>query len=210
MLDVHPPHEAAHTWKDFFIHVATICVGLLIAIGLEQTVEYIHQRHELQKARIELRDETNENRRIAAMQSAFILQMQAELNDDMAQLLAHRATGQPITGRLHFDWNFRRVRSAAWTVNRQSGALSLMPHPELAHYDYIFNTDTAVMDAAERWEVEIGIAQAIAQRSPDGTLSPQDTAELITAVSDTQGQLIRTQRLVNFAKAALDDHTFDH
>ena len=24
MLDVHPPHEAAHTWKDFFIHIATI------------------------------------------------------------------------------------------------------------------------------------------------------------------------------------------
>jgi hypothetical protein len=50
MLDVHPPHEAAHTWKDFFIHIATICVGLLIAIGLEQTVEAIHQhreRHEL-------------------------------------------------------------------------------------------------------------------------------------------------------------------
>ena len=32
MLDVHPPHEAAHTWKDFFIHIATICVGLLIAV----------------------------------------------------------------------------------------------------------------------------------------------------------------------------------
>jgi hypothetical protein len=50
MLDVHPPHQAAHTWKDFFIHIATICIGLLIAIGLEQTVEAIHhthQRHEL-------------------------------------------------------------------------------------------------------------------------------------------------------------------
>jgi hypothetical protein len=28
------------TWKDFFIHIAAIAVGLLIAIGLEQTVEY--------------------------------------------------------------------------------------------------------------------------------------------------------------------------
>ena len=46
MLDVHPPHEAAHTWKDFFIHIATICVGLLIAIGLEQTVEALHRAHE--------------------------------------------------------------------------------------------------------------------------------------------------------------------
>ena len=39
MLDVHAPHEAVHTWKDFFIHLATISVGLLVAVGLEQTVE---------------------------------------------------------------------------------------------------------------------------------------------------------------------------
>jgi hypothetical protein len=30
MLDVHPAHHPASTWKGFFIHIATICVGLLI------------------------------------------------------------------------------------------------------------------------------------------------------------------------------------
>ena len=44
MLDVHAPHSPTHTWKDFFIHIATICIGLLIAIGLEQTVEAIHHK----------------------------------------------------------------------------------------------------------------------------------------------------------------------
>ena len=39
MLDVHPAHHAASTWRDFFIHIITIVIGLLIAIGLEQTVE---------------------------------------------------------------------------------------------------------------------------------------------------------------------------
>ena len=50
MLDVHPPHQAAHTWKDFLTHMATIVLGLLIAIGLEQSVEWVHhreQRHQL-------------------------------------------------------------------------------------------------------------------------------------------------------------------
>jgi hypothetical protein len=46
MLDVHPPHHPTHTWRDFFIHIATIIVGLLIAIGLEQTVEALHRAHE--------------------------------------------------------------------------------------------------------------------------------------------------------------------
>ena len=45
MLDVHPPHAPTHTWRDFFIHIATITVGLLIAVGLEQAVEFLHHRH---------------------------------------------------------------------------------------------------------------------------------------------------------------------
>jgi hypothetical protein len=28
VLDVHPPHEAAHSWRDILIHLATITVGL--------------------------------------------------------------------------------------------------------------------------------------------------------------------------------------
>jgi hypothetical protein len=51
MLDVHPPHHAATTWRDFFIHIATIVLGLCIAVGLEQTVEYFHQRHQLHELR---------------------------------------------------------------------------------------------------------------------------------------------------------------
>ena len=54
MLDVHAPHEVVHTWKDFFIHIATIAIGLLIAIGLEQTVEFFHHRHQLREAREQL------------------------------------------------------------------------------------------------------------------------------------------------------------
>src|ERR1700733_10097267 len=48
MLDVHPPHHAASTWRDFFIHIITSVIGLLIAVGLEQAVEYLHQRHQLE------------------------------------------------------------------------------------------------------------------------------------------------------------------
>src|SRR6202049_139743 len=55
MLDVHAPHKAVHTWKDFFIHLATIVIGLLIAVGLEQTVEHIHDRFKVRETR-EVRD----------------------------------------------------------------------------------------------------------------------------------------------------------
>jgi hypothetical protein len=64
MLDVHAPHATVHTWKDFFIHIAIITIGLLIAIALEQCVEnlhHIHQRHQLQH---DLLEEAKRNRDI--------------------------------------------------------------------------------------------------------------------------------------------------
>jgi hypothetical protein len=204
MLDVHPPTHAAHTWRDFFIHIATIVVGLLIAIGLEQTVEFLHHRHQLQKAREELRDDVAANSRMSAVQLECIHHVQAELTADMALLLAHRATNKPLTGKLHFDWSFRRIRTAAYTIDKQTGALDQMPHPELLEYDYSFLTAQAAMDSAGLWETDLGIASAIATRSPDGTLSPQDTNELITTISNTQGALDHTARLITFEQGSIN------
>src|SRR5580693_2073705 len=61
MLDVHALHQTVRTWKDFFIHIATIVIGLLIAIGLEQTVEFFHHRHQVREARKALAAEHEEN-----------------------------------------------------------------------------------------------------------------------------------------------------
>jgi hypothetical protein len=46
MFDVHAPHQIIHTWKDFLVHIGAITIGLLLAVGLEQTVEYVHHRHQ--------------------------------------------------------------------------------------------------------------------------------------------------------------------
>ena len=51
MIDIHPPHHAATTRRDFFIHLSTVVLGILIAIGLEQTVEYFHRRQQLHELR---------------------------------------------------------------------------------------------------------------------------------------------------------------
>ena len=62
MLDVHAPHESVHTWKSFFIHIAIITIGLLIALCLEKTVEFFHHRHQAREGLELLLREVNENR----------------------------------------------------------------------------------------------------------------------------------------------------
>ena len=64
MLDVHPPHHAASTWRDFFIHIATIVIGLLIAVGLEQTVEAVHHSHQRHQLDEDLRIEAENNQHV--------------------------------------------------------------------------------------------------------------------------------------------------
>ncbi len=64
MLDIHVPEHSTRTWRDFFIHIATIVIGLLIAIGLEQAVEYVHHRHQLYEARAAIRAELEVNTRL--------------------------------------------------------------------------------------------------------------------------------------------------
>jgi hypothetical protein len=49
MIDIHPPHHAPMTKREFFVHLFIVVLGILIAIGLEQGVEYRHQRHQLEE-----------------------------------------------------------------------------------------------------------------------------------------------------------------
>jgi len=88
MLDVHPPHERVHSWAQFFVHIAAITIGLLIAIGLEQTVEYFHHRHQLQEVRRELRVEEDDNRRQLSKNLEAARTVTAELNANLALLRA--------------------------------------------------------------------------------------------------------------------------
>src|ERR1700759_2683587 len=114
MLDVHPPHQSIHGWRDFFIHIATITIGLLIAIGLEQTVEYIHHRSQLSDARREIAAELDDNRRIAKLNDAEFVRVKAMLARDMEILRASRAANAPVTTGLNYGWLFYRTPDGAW------------------------------------------------------------------------------------------------
>src|ERR1700722_2087401 len=61
MIDIHPPHESVHSWKDVFIHLGIITVGLLIAISLEQGVEKLQQIQERHQLEADLHVEPKQN-----------------------------------------------------------------------------------------------------------------------------------------------------
>ncbi len=60
-MHVHAPHHPIGGWKDFLIHLLTISIGLLIAVGIEGCVE-LHREHKLvREARETMREEIQHN-----------------------------------------------------------------------------------------------------------------------------------------------------
>ena len=166
MLDVHPPHEAAHTWKDFFIHVATICVGLLSAVGLEQTVEAIHHHREVAETREALRAEISDNRKLFEQVALNWRWETTELEnnlDVLDSLRQHPGTpDEKLPGVLFWAHQGAHFSHAAWDAARSAGITSLMPREEIteleAYYrrletiDAAANNTWAAINDASRFE----------------------------------------------------------
>jgi hypothetical protein len=143
MLDVHAPHEAVHTWKGFFIHIATIVIGLLIAIGLEQTVEVLHHRHQVAEAREALRSELDQNRRAYADRiSEFHRQTAALLNNIIVLRYVQQhsdARQESLPGILVWHAVRGDFTESAWKTAQQSNVTALMPQGEVRRYTLIYD-----------------------------------------------------------------------
>lgn len=205
MLEVHPPHQVVHTWKDFFIHIATIAVGLLIAIGLEQTVEYLHHRQQLRNARDQLSIETDGNRDILRENIDSIRTLQADLDRDMTVIREYQSSKTAMKGRLNYSHKIFRPRDAAWLSVKQNGVLALMPYDEIKDHNYFYELLSDVMNSIINFTTPLKVAAAIAGRSPDGNLAPQDIEALITVTSEAQGKVAITAMLLGIEQDSLQN-----
>jgi hypothetical protein len=142
MLDIHPPHQSTHTWKDFFIHLATIVVGLLIAISLEQTVEYMHHRHQLAETREALRVERDHNRKsFADDMGEFRRQTAALINNLIVLRYLQQHPGTPqdkLPGILLWHAYRPTYSDSAWKTAQQSNVTALMPQEEVRANDVLY------------------------------------------------------------------------
>ncbi len=146
MLDVHPPHEATHTWQDFFIHIATIIIGLLIAIGLEQTVELLHHRHEREDARERLIEEIKDNAEVTRDNVYALHAHEKHLAEDLQVLARLRAHKLQPTDHIITDRPWTPVKVGAWTTARADGAAAYLSPDDQVIFEHtnrdadLFNT----------------------------------------------------------------------
>ncbi len=129
-MDVHPPHGPIHSWRDFLIHLLTITIGLLIALGLEGLVEWAHHRHLVHRAYATIQREMQENASTAAKDAQWIREDEQRIQQDIQTLLSLRAGKKIEHGSLEYNERWDSLSSAAWQTAHASGAMNYLDYAE--------------------------------------------------------------------------------
>ena len=135
----HPPAPpAAHTWRDFFIHIATIVVGLLIAVGLEQTVELIHHHHQRAELNASLYSDTQktiqDTEDVARFSGSIIPWLNGTVNQIDDAIDSHKPLADPAPAP---QADFDAPDDPAWKAARSSGLLELLSQQDIKAYSEV-------------------------------------------------------------------------
>ena len=182
-MEVHAPHHPLHSWRDFFIHIATITIGLLIALGLEASVEALHHRHQRNEARENILNELAGNRKELPDDLGSLVAERHELEQNielLRQLRNHQAV--PPESKLKFSWYWSSLPDAAWQTARETGVLALLPAAQVKQYSGIYIQQALFNESGVALSKALTEAEIPLKVEPDlRALSPAMTDELIRA-----------------------------
>jgi hypothetical protein len=165
MLEVHAPHEVVHTWKDFFIHIATIVIGLLIAVGLEQAVEYLHHRELAAHTRDALAQEMNNNRKIIPRDVYALKMHQKYLFSDLPVIQRARTHSLVPSDRIVVWHPYSTFADSAWQTAHESNAAALLPYAELRRLARVYRTQDLFNSLLSESAVALQRADTVFYRS---------------------------------------------
>ena len=136
MLEVHPPHERVHSWAQFFVHIAAIVIGLIIAVSLEQTVEFFHHRHQREQLEAALQRDGRANREYI---KGDIAKAQGVLDWALEQASAMERAGPtgPLTLRRIPHGFIGSPDAGVWPSAKASGVATLLPASAQNWFEYL-------------------------------------------------------------------------
>jgi hypothetical protein len=168
MLDVHPPHEAVHTWKGFLIHIVAIVIGLLIAVALEQTVEFFHHRHQRLQLEEQMHELFEDNTQVIAADIERLTALHAYLADLATSVSARRhgqsgpaapAVDDPRSGIL-----IQFPSLAPYEAAKENGTVALLSNQRIRLYNRVALQRDLMRSLYERWFEDLAAIDAFRKR----------------------------------------------
>lgn len=193
MLDVHPPHEAAHGWRDFLIHLFTITIGLLIALSLEGLVEWRHHTHLAHDAESSMTTEIKSNADGMTNVLTDLQKEQDSLKHDVIVLNSAIKTGKlPANSSMDITFHIRTFDDLSWRTAQTTGALAYMPYDQAAEFANIYRAQDELAESERQAARDAAVALAPFINT-DASEPDMDAAKATTikqTIEALQGQLL--------------------
>jgi hypothetical protein len=118
------------------LHLLAITIGLLIALGLEAGVEWIHHRHLVREARENIAQEIRDNQKNLAKELAVLPQEESQLERLMGVVgdLEHGRASKPDK----MVWSVTRLSDSSWNTAFSTGAVAHMDYDEVRRYSQLY------------------------------------------------------------------------
>lgn len=168
MLDIHLPHGKLQGFKEFFLHLFTITIGLLIALSLEGWVEYRHHQHLAREAEESIRAEIANNAHEAVRQRQMIKDGQKKLEADLKVLAEIRAHPHAKLGHIDLTIGMGGFDDMAWKNAQNTGALTFMQYKDAQNFSDIYILQDVYFKTALSSINDLGNASSLFISSPVG------------------------------------------
>ena len=200
VLDVHPPHEPIHGWRDFFLHLTTITIGLLIALSLEGLVEWQHHRHLVHEAEASLHGEIQSNAKGMKDSIADLHRKQDDLKHDVT-VLKYLLKNHKLPKDAHMSMGvaIHTFDDVSWRTAQSTGALSYMPYVRAEEYANIYK-EQAELSASEQQAARdaiLSLAPFINEGKDDPDPTPDQANDIKQKIEILQSQLTLVDTFMN-------------
>jgi hypothetical protein len=203
ILETHAPHQLVHTWKDFFIHIATIVVGLLIAVALEQSIEALHHRNQRSKLEQEMRavlesdvKVDDEDFRKLARFRAYLAELRAAIQ---ARLGSQLSPAEPAVDDPRMAILIIYPSLAPYEAAKENGTVALLPTDQLRLYSRLSYARDLTGASRDRWYVGLTALSSFRERYVDsaGSLGIGEIAKSPELGSLSATELAEYARIVS-------------
>jgi hypothetical protein len=138
-LHRHHEHSPFRSWQAFLGEIATIVIGVLIALSFEGAREWQHNRTLANEARETIVRELTANKNEVDGEMKGMANREQQLKNARHYVNDVLKTGKSSIQEMSLNSNWGDLRRSSWTTAQQTGALGHMLYSEVQAYAYVYD-----------------------------------------------------------------------
>lgn len=211
LVEVHPPHPAAHSIKEFLLQLLTITAGVLIALSIEGLLEWNHHRLLVREAKETIAREIVDNKTALARhfkdwdRSADGIENSLKLANDLL------STKKSDIHQIELGFHLSALSDASWRTAERTGALIYMDYADVQDYARLYGHQDLYASQQRRvMDRTVSALSQIAGESDPHKAPPGDLERFRLELMALRGDMLADKQLGEALMKAYDEALAKH